>query len=578
MRERLLTEHFLRRFVENDLLSPEADSHGALAMVCGGLLTLGLFLSVLVSLKFLFMVFQSPARTAALAIDDRVLFITLSMMVMALVAVATWDALSLDPRDTAILGPLPIERRVIVLAKLRAVAVLAIGFSLALSSLSSVFHPTLMVAKLPIGVIPALALIAVHLLVTLAAGLFGFASIVVIREVVRAALGVRFARVSASLQSALIVALVAALLLLPALLGRTAHTESRLVPPLWFAGLQEQLAGELVMGMPVPQLPRSVARQEAGAAARYREAAGRLRPLAWRAPAGLALVIAIAGAAYFWNSRELPLPHAGGRTRRQAPRRLLARAAALTVARAPATRAGFFFALHCLFLSPPHRVAMACCTAVSLAVATVMLASASGPRPADVRDVAVHIFSTQTIALAVLLAGFRHATRLPADARANRYVRTAWLADGSGFVAGVRRAGYLAVVMPVVVLLLPANAYLMGTTPALMHGLTGALLGAAVIALLLSRAPHLPLVAGYATAEDLPSAGPVMLIGGMFALSIFSRIERDALADARMTAVLWTVLALIATVPTIAARRNRQFAGSAAFEVPAPGTTRLDLG
>ncbi|HZB26855.1 MAG TPA: hypothetical protein VE379_12010 [Vicinamibacterales bacterium] len=578
MRDRLLTEHFLRRFVENDLLSPEADSHSALAMVCGGLLTLGLFLSVLISLKFLFMPFQSPARTAALAVDDRVLFITLSMIVMALVAVTTWDALSLDPRDTAILGPLPIERGVIVLAKLRAVAVLAVGFSLALSSLSSVFHPTLMVAKLTIGVVPALALIAVHLLVTLAAGLFGFAAVVVIREVLRAALGARFARVSALLQSALIVALVAGLLLLPAVLSRAARTESRLVPPLWFAGLQEQLAGKLVMSMTPQRLPRLVARQEEGAAVRYRETAARLRPLAWRAPAGLALMIAVAVAAYFWNSRELPLPLVGQRRRRHPPRRLLARAATLTFARAPATRAGFFFALHCLFLSPPHRVAMACCTAVSLAVATVMLASAGGPLPRDVRTMAIHIFSTQTIALAVLLAGFRHATRLPADVRANRYVRTAWVADGARFAAGVRHAGLLTVVLPVVILLLPAHVYLMGTTAALMHGLTGALLGAAAITLLISRAPHLPLVAGYAPAQDLPSAGPVMLIGGMFVLSIFSRMEREALADLRSAAVLWTVLALVAVVPNLAGRRRPQFAGSSAFDVPAPGTTRLDLG
>jgi hypothetical protein len=282
--------------------------------------------------------------------------------------------------------------------------------------------------------------------------------------------------------------------------------------------------------------------------------------------------------AYFWNSRELPLPLVGQRTRRHPPRRLLSRAATLTLARAPATQAGFFFALHCLFLSPPHRVAMACCTAVALALATVLLASTSDPRPADVRGVAIHIFSTQTIALAILLAGFRHATRLPADVRANRYVRTAWLANGSRFVAGVRRAGFLAIVLPVVLLLLPANVYLMGTTAALMHGLTGTLLGAAVITVLLSRAPHLPLLAGYAPTEDLPSAGPVLLVGGMFALSIFSRIERDALADARIAAVLWTLLALIAIVPTIAARRHAQFEGIAAFEVPAPGTTRLDLG
>ena len=40
VRERLLTQHFLQRFLENDMLSPAADHHDAIAMVCGGLLML----------------------------------------------------------------------------------------------------------------------------------------------------------------------------------------------------------------------------------------------------------------------------------------------------------------------------------------------------------------------------------------------------------------------------------------------------------------------------------------------------------------------------------------------------------
>ena len=148
MRERLLTQHFLQRFLENDLLSPEADRHDAIAMACGGLLTLGLFVSIGMSMQFLFMPFQSPGRTAMLAMGDRLFFVAISMIVMALVAVLTWDALSLDARDTAMFGPLPIERGLIVRAKLRAVGILAGGFALAISSLSSVFHPSLMVAKL----------------------------------------------------------------------------------------------------------------------------------------------------------------------------------------------------------------------------------------------------------------------------------------------------------------------------------------------------------------------------------------------------------------------------------------------
>src|SRR4051812_28185116 len=185
-------------------------------MVCGALLTLGLFISILSPMKFLFMPFQSPGRSAVLANGDRLMFVALAMVVMSLVAVLTWDSLSLDPRDTAIFGPLPIERGVIVRAKLRAVGMLAGTFALAIGSLSSVFHPALMVAKLPIGVLPALALIGIQFAVTISAGFFAFGSVVLVREVLRAALGMRFSRVSAGLQAVLIVALVTSFLLLPA--------------------------------------------------------------------------------------------------------------------------------------------------------------------------------------------------------------------------------------------------------------------------------------------------------------------------------------------------------------------------
>src|SRR5688500_3522633 len=110
-------------------------------MVGGGFLSLGLFASVLISIGFLFMPFQSPGRTADLAIFHRFFFISISTIVMALVAVATWDALSLDPRDTAILGPLPIERVVLARTTLRAIAMLSGTFALVASVLSSALHP-----------------------------------------------------------------------------------------------------------------------------------------------------------------------------------------------------------------------------------------------------------------------------------------------------------------------------------------------------------------------------------------------------------------------------------------------------
>ena len=97
MREQLLTRHFLQRFLENDLVSPDSDRHDVLALVFSILLASTLFITVALSLKFMFMPLQSPGRTAMLAADDRMFFLTCSMIVMALVAVASWDALSLDP-------------------------------------------------------------------------------------------------------------------------------------------------------------------------------------------------------------------------------------------------------------------------------------------------------------------------------------------------------------------------------------------------------------------------------------------------------------------------------------------------
>ena len=153
MRERLLTRHFVQRFLENDLVSPDSDRHAVLSLVGAGLLSSTMFITIALSLKFMFMPLQSPGRTAILAVDDRLLFLACAMIIMALVAVTSWDALSLDPRDSSILGPLPIAHGVIVRAKLRAVALFAAGFALATTAMPALVHPALMVGRLPSRVV-----------------------------------------------------------------------------------------------------------------------------------------------------------------------------------------------------------------------------------------------------------------------------------------------------------------------------------------------------------------------------------------------------------------------------------------
>src|SRR5207248_11773638 len=57
------------------------------------------------------------------ALSDRFLFIAASITISALATLIVWDALALEARDAAILGPLPIAARTITQSKLAAVIV-----------------------------------------------------------------------------------------------------------------------------------------------------------------------------------------------------------------------------------------------------------------------------------------------------------------------------------------------------------------------------------------------------------------------------------------------------------------------
>src|SRR5215207_5033395 len=109
-RSGLLTRHFLMRLVDNDLMSPDADAHKGASVGLAMLLSAGAFVTVLMGGKFITTVLPMPAVNAANYLDDALLYATMSMLLLAIVAVVAWDGLALDARDEAILGPLPIPR------------------------------------------------------------------------------------------------------------------------------------------------------------------------------------------------------------------------------------------------------------------------------------------------------------------------------------------------------------------------------------------------------------------------------------------------------------------------------------
>src|SRR5436305_5684419 len=85
MRERLLVRHFLQRFLDHDLISPQADRRQVITVTGAMLVVTTLFLSVFMAVKYQFDIFMPAGPTALFSLDDRFFWLSLSMLVMALI-------------------------------------------------------------------------------------------------------------------------------------------------------------------------------------------------------------------------------------------------------------------------------------------------------------------------------------------------------------------------------------------------------------------------------------------------------------------------------------------------------------
>src|SRR5947207_8980075 len=185
---RLVLHLFLRRLIDHDVISPHADRHESLAVLCAFVVSLAVFVTFFISTEYLSAFIQLPGPTALSALSDRFLFISASIAVSALATLMVWDALALEPRDVAILGPLPIPASTITRAKLAAAFLFGTVFAVALNAVPSVLYPVFLTMNLRgMNGRGILQLIAGHATSVVMAGLFGFFSVLAARGVCRLA-------------------------------------------------------------------------------------------------------------------------------------------------------------------------------------------------------------------------------------------------------------------------------------------------------------------------------------------------------------------------------------------------------
>lgn len=527
----LLTQHFLRQFLDNDLVSPDADRSQTLAVVGAMAISVTLFISVVMSFAYV-MGSLTPGQGAVISLTDKLFYLSFAMVVSALVAASQWDALSVDPRDAATLEPLPIEAATIRRAKLTAIGILGGAVAVLINLFPSVVFPWLLVFNYrQMSLFTMLGLMVANFVLTVGASAFGYLAVVAIRETLAALLGLRwFTRVAPWAQGLLIVALGGSLLLLPSMVTRAGYQDPdgwrALTPPMWFLGVYEMAAGGAIADLPRPAMTRRQIETDTLSAARYEQWRARFPALARRAAVAVPLVVVIAVVAYLWNARRMPslapLPPPAWRR----PWRFVEQLANATLVRDPSARAGFYFALAAMWRSNAHRITLASAAAAGFAMSVLALSNAT-IEPG--RGASVRLLAAQPLLYGALLVGFRHAIRVPAELRANWGFQLAWRNHERAFVAGVRRAALVALALPALLLVLPLYLVTMGPMLAAQHLLLGFAGAAVVLEALMAGYDKVPFTCTYLPSDNMKALGPIYVIAFVIGASLFARMEHDAL-------------------------------------------------
>ncbi len=602
---RVLIRLFGRQFLANDLMSPDGDSHAALALVLAALATPGLWMLAWLTLTYSGP-FLTPSERLLMALGHKYQFLGCSMIAVALATVLQWDALDTGDRDHEILGPLPVSPRTLLDAKaialVRFAAVVAVGVNVA----PTLGFPLVWLSLVPIGAARLLEIVLVHAVVSLGSAAFGFFAVLGLRSLLLNVCGPRLFRLaSAAAQFLLVVALLTAFALLPALSSdvpsalRGRSPAVYLSPPMWFVGAYERLVaprlysdpqltedatwrfweretlrrrqnrGPEVWAHPLPQFKTEVAARQ-----KYAAIAPVLYELGGIGLAALLVLSAVATALYL-------LAHARyaqrlGDTALAAlapPRRVRPVTATLArrfLVRHPVERAIFFFTLQALGRSITHLLQVATCLAAALALIAVTLASALGLAGATALFLpAPPLLAVQLVLVCVLLGAVRGAFAIPAALPANWVFQLADSRQAHRAVAGVRRAMQAGIAFPVLVLCLPLQAALWGWKVSAFHLAVGWLLALILIELLTAGYAGVPFACVYLPGKArMKTRWPIYLFAFVLVTYGVAEAESAALAGGATwaAAMLAALAALFAAIRMSRVRRQRRGGAALVFD------------
>lgn len=475
---RVLYRQFLFRLMDVELLSGSA--RGDASELFGQLGALLIFGSVLLSLG---------AVTVGQRIRDQALadpvwsaerfLVSLTMLVVGVFALLSWDSTFPDRRDVLVLAPLPVRVRTLFAAKIAAAAS-ALGLTVAVfNSLAGFAWPTMM-APPSLGFAGTMRFVAAFWATLLAAGTFIYCAVLGVQAVLALLPRRWYLRVSSVLQIAMFTLFLGVFCFQPSLTGVTAlgapENQRTLtwLPSYWFMGLLSELSGVF------PAEGHAV-----------------MAPLARRAVANLSIAIFVAGGAfllsYLRTLRKIveepdSVPGSGGGIWLprfgNSPRTALAQ-----------------FVIRTLLRSRQHRSILGFYLGGGFALVAVYLEGARQAMHLTGTDI-VHRVNVPMLVSSVLMLcaswlGVRTVFSLPLDLRANWLFRVMPVPGGADRLSAVRGALLALSILPVWAASAAFLLWFWPWTIAMEHLLVLGLLGIVLVDISLKDFRKIPFTCSY---------------------------------------------------------------------------------
>lgn len=497
---RCLFDLFLERLFYNDLISSSEEEQLTVGNILAILAFPGMLLGLHLIPKY---IFTPPDRLHVAILSDKCLFLSLSMVILALLSAIQWDSLFPDRRDYTVLNVLPVKLRTLFAAKAAALGALMLIFIAVLNVASLVAFP-IAAGESQRSVMGLVRFGLAHAASVVTACLFVALSFVALRGVLMTALPYRlFQRISPWVQLLCLFLLFSMLLLLPALVGivepgsEQGMTYARFHPAMWFVGFSEWLEGH--------------------ASREFRELGG-IALKAFLFVAGLALgSYLVSYRTHVRKSLESLEPGSSGRAAFQA---LLSKPIDALLARRPRELALFHFVVSTITRNATQRMFLTAFVGLGLSLVLAKLLALFGGMGAEAPQHLTTGWLTIPLTLSFfVLVGMRAVFVLPAELPANWVFQVTATAPQETYLGGARKAMLVMGVMPLALAFLPVTVLWWGWAVAIKHLLFFTAVSWMLVELLMLRFPKIPFTCPY-----LPGRANIIFLWTAYAVafSIFA--------------------------------------------------------